>query len=412
MKKTYEMCMKISHILQNHGDIYIRCAGQLGQQLCFELQELGISVTAFLDSDVETDIGDLEVPIYPPEYIYQKLRGHFFVLIAIGDDLIYEQIVEDLIAHGLEKGIDFGDFSFLDNRRMADFMDIRPQFDFRKKFETIAIERMNDMKMLDTEFHTELPDTYNLIPNLDVPLTTYCSLKCAFCSHCIPYANPPRHFEAEKIVDALDRLLSVAFVACIGIMGGEPFVYPQITEFIERYSKMHNRSKIGFTRIVTNGTVLPPKDFFAAYSKLENAYIYVSNYGKKSGKIKELVSTCREYGIKTYVCPYSDEWMVLGDVMPRRNYNEKELRHLYAVCGSHSCVQLLNGRVYACGRTPLLNEDGLIPFCETDYCKVAEGDITTLSERLHEYLYEKPYLEGCRYCDGQHVYSKRIRRGE
>lgn len=412
MKKTYEMCMRLSNIVQDQGNIYIRCAGKLGQQLCYELTELGIPVTAFLDFDTEKDLGGLDVPIYLPEYIYQESRGNFMVLIAVGNDSLYEQISDDLIAHGLKKGIDFCDCSLIDDRRMADFMDILPQFDIRKNFESIAAARMNDMKMLDPEFQTELPKAYNLIPNLDVPLTTYCSLQCDFCSHCIPYARPPKHFEAEKIVDALDRLLSVAFVACVGIMGGEPFVYPQITEFIERYEKMKNYDKIGFTRIVTNGTVLPQKDFFEAYRKLENAYIYISNYGEKSRKIEDLVSLCREHGIKTYVCPYSDEWMVLGDIMPRRNYSEKELRHLYAVCGSHSCVQLLNGRIYACGRTPLLNEDGLIPFCETDYCKVAEGDDTTLAERLHKYLYEKSYLEGCRYCDGQHIYSKRIRRGE
>lgn len=290
-------------------------------------------------------------------------------------------------------------------------MDIRPQFDFRKKFEAIAQERMNDMKQLDSDFNTNIPDAYNLIPNLDVPLTTFCSMSCEFCSHCIPYAKPPRHYEPELVAHKLNQLLAVSYVACVGIMGGEPFVYPQLVEFLKLYGRMSNFGNIGFTRIVTNGTVVPKDDFFEEYKKIPNAYIYISNYGEKSKKIDELVDRCQKYRIKTYVCPYSDEWMLLGEVNHRREYTEKEVRHLYAVCGSHSCVQMLNGRVYACGRVPVLNEYGVIPYSEGDFCEICD-DNYVLADRLHEYLYQKEYLEGCYYCDGQHLFSKRIHRGE
>lgn len=405
------MCRRIDHIAQNNGDIYIRCAGNIGKQLCYELKELGINVAAFLDKDSTKHGETMGIPILAPESVYGKESGTYFVLIAIKNELIYETICDDFISHGMRKGIDFGDFSFAQDQRMQDFMDIRPEGDFRKRFESIAAERMNDMWLLDQNFDVTLPDAYNLIPNLDVPLTTYCSMSCEYCSHCIPYAKPPKHGDAADIARTLDRLLSVSYVACIGIMGGEPFVYPQIAEFIRHYKRMKNFDNIGFTRVVTNGTVVPSEEFFREYRNVPNSYIYISNYGEKSKKIKELVERCEAYGIKTYVCPYSDEWMLLGDVSPRRNYTEEEIRHLYAVCGSHSCVQLLNRRVYACGRVPVLNEYGIIPFAQDDFCEVGCDD-DTLKERLHKYLYEKEYLEGCQYCDGQHMFSRRIHRGE
>lgn len=412
MKKTYETCLRVATVVKNNGNIYIRCAGQFGRQLRYELQELGIPVKGFLDADAGKIAEELDAPVFPPEYIRNENLGDFFVLVAIKDDAAYEDICKELMSYGLRKGIDFGSAPFRDDPRMMDFMDIVPQLDVGKSFEQIALTRMNEMYKVDPTFSKELPNAYNLIPNLDIPLTTYCSLKCEFCSHCIPYANPPKHFSAEEVASSLDRLLSVSFAACVAIMGGEPFVYPRLTEFIERYGKLKNRDKIGFTRVVTNGTVLPGKDFFEAYSKLDNAYIYISNYGDKSNKIDKIVAACDEYGIKTYICPYNSDWVSLGSIMPRRTYSEDELRHLYAVCDARYCMQLLNGRLYACARTPLLNEDGLIPFCETDYCEVARGDDATLSDRLHAYLYDKPYLEGCRYCDGQHMYSKHIGRGE
>ena len=102
----------------------------------------------------------------------------------------------------------------------------------------------------------------------------------------------------------------------------------------------------------------------------------------------------------------------MGDCSYDRNYSEEDLKHLYAVCGAHTCVQLFDGHLYTCGRVPVLNEDGVIPYAEGDFCEVRNSDALTLGDRLHKYLFEKPYLEGCRYCDGQHQYSRKIRRGE
>ena len=411
MRRTFEMCRRIDQVSSEGGDIYIRCAGNVGQQLCYELREMGINIRAFLDKESPLSKEVDGIPVLDPETVYQKETGSFFILIAVKNDSIYEEICNDLVSHGLKKGVDFADCSFNADCRMQDFMDIRPQFDFRKKFESIAQERMNDMKQVNPDFNTSLPDAYNLIPNLDVPLTMFCSMSCEYCSHCVPYAKPPKHYEPDIVADQLNKLLAVSYVACIGIMGGEPFVYPKLTEFIKLYGKLSNFNNIGFTRIVTNGTVVPKDDFFDEYRKIPNAYIYISNYGEKSKKIDELVEQCQKNGIKTYVCPYSDEWLLLGEVNHKREYSEKEIRHLYAVCGSHSCVQLLNGRVYACGRVPVLNEYGIIPFAKEDFCEISD-DKDVFSENLHNYLYNKEYLEGCYYCDGQHMFSKRIHRGE
>jgi hypothetical protein len=268
------------------------------------------------------------------------------------------------------------------------------------------------MKAVDDSFDVYVPDAFNLIGNLDVPLTTYCSLHCKYCSHCIPAANPPKHFKAEEIINDLEKVLAHAYVECLAIMGGEPFVYPEITSFIRQYKLLKHKDNIGYTRVVTNGTMVPSNDFFEAYAEVENAYIYISNYGEKSNKIDELIHKCREYGIKTYICPIMNSWTSLGPYHYKRDYTEPELKHLFSVCTAHFCVQMLNGRIYSCPRIPVLNEDGLIPFCEDDYCEIRRADEKEIEDKLHQYLYEKPYLEGCRYCDGQHCYSKEISRGE
>ena len=51
MRRILEVCRRIDFVLQNKGEIYIRCTGTYGQQLYYELSGMGIHVTAFLDRD-------------------------------------------------------------------------------------------------------------------------------------------------------------------------------------------------------------------------------------------------------------------------------------------------------------------------------------------------------------------------
>lgn len=413
MTNCFVMIRQLFEASASGKSLYIRCAGARGRQLCYELRNAGIMIEAFLDSNC-SDSDCMGIPILPLETIYSKVKGEFFILVAIEKDSIYHSIVNEYKKQGLQIGKDYGDFSFVEEmgRRMYDYLNILPNKDFYDRFYSIANDRKKEMSNLFPEYVEEVPRDYNLIPNLDLPLTTFCSMSCEYCSHCIPLANPPKNFIVKNIINDLDNLLSVSFIECLAIMGGEPFVYPKITEFIKEYRKLENGANIGFTRVVTNGTIVPSKEFFIEYCQLKNAYIYISNYGKKSKKIKEIQERADEYGVKTYLCPDMSEWVFLGNHTYDRNYDKKELEHLYAVCDSHSCVQLLDGHLYSCGRVPVLNEDRIIPYSDTDFCCVRDENPEKLKKKLHEYLYMKPYLEGCRYCDGQHMYSQRVARGE
>lgn len=413
MKTIFEICQRISEVRAAGGYILVRCAGDRGQQVAFDLRKAGIEPAAFLDHNTTRKLAVEGIAIEKPESVFDRPRGSYFVLIAIEDDGIYYQIESEYRKHGLAAGVDYADFSFGREfgRRMFSFIDIVPDYDCLGNFQSVAAGRMQEASAVLRDFDTCVPEAYNLIPNLDLPLTTACSLNCVYCSHSIPLAEP-RHFSVDAVLDDLDKLLSVSYVTCLAIMGGEPFVYPQLIDFINKYNTLRNKKNIGFTRVVTNGTVLPSDDFFKAYKELSNAYIYISNYGDKSKNSKAIAEKAEKYGVKTYLCPMETDWMSLGDCSFARQYSAAELQHLYAVCGSHACVQLFDGHLYACGRVPVLNEDGVIPYAETDFCDVRGSNEKELKEKLHQYLFQKPYLEGCRYCDGQHRYSAKVGRGK
>lgn len=398
-------------IFNNGGELYIRCAGNVGKNLAEELKKLEINITAFLDVNYQKTKSYHGVPVLAPETVYDKAKGNFFVMIAVERNDIYDAICEEYKKHGFVACEDFADFSFNADSRMMNFMDLCCDKSAEEIFHDAAIGRLEEMRRINPYFDKVIPDNMVLIPNLDVPLTTFCSLSCKYCSHCIPYAKPPKHFDSEQIIQDILSTLSVSFVACLAIMGGEPFVYPNLSEFIRRYKEMKIDEKVGFTRIITNGTIVPTDNFFNEYKKLENAYIYISNYGSKSRKLTELFEKCNQHQIPVYVCPETNDWAILGDFSQKRNYTEEQLKHLFSVCDARACVQLLNGRIYSCPRIPLLNEDGLIPFSTKDYCNVRGVTSQELRNTLHNYLYATNYLDGCRYCDGSHRYSRRIPRG-
>lgn len=413
MSNIFEIIHRIYDVKKYGGELYIRCAGIRGQEVANELRKANMEPSAFLDIMTEKDLAIKGIKVENPNKIYNLERGKFFILIAVENSGVYDLIETDYKKHGLVQGKDYADFSFchLFLQRMGSFRDIFANYDFRAVFESVAKGRMCEAAEVLPAFNTSFPKVYNLIPNLDVPLTTCCNLRCSYCSHAIPLAKK-RHFLVDDILNDLEKLLAVSYVNCLAIMGGEPFIYPLITEFIQKYNELKNKKNIGFTRVVTNGTILPDDDFFMAYKEIDNAYIYISNYGDVSNKLELLCEKAEKYGVKTYLCPPQQDWQSLGDCSYDRNYSEEDLKHLYAVCGAHTCVQLFDGHLYTCGRVPVLNEDGVIPYAEGDFCEVRNSDALTLGDRLHKYLFEKPYLEGCRYCDGQHQYSRKIRRGE
>lgn len=411
MKHNYYVFKRMNEVISSNGDVYIRCAGAEGQQLFWELKEIGIKVKAFLDTDLKKDIDCCGTPIEHPSEIYKIVNRNFFILIAVKSDNVYNKIEDEFKQHGLRLEVDYANGTSDKEYRMANFKDIVPEYNFFNKSNELAKSNALHMSEIDGDFNPSIPEHYNLISNLDVPLTTYCSLKCSLCSHCMPAVKKPQHFNGASILCDLEKLLKHCYVETMAIMGGEPFIYPDLKEFLIKYSRIEGRENIGFTRIITNGTVLPSDDVFEAFSYVKNGYIYMSNYGKVSSKNEYIKEKCAKFGIKYYINEYSNQWSSLGDFSYNRLYTDDELKHLYAVCSAHYCAQLYDGKIYNCCRLPVLNEDRILPYCEQDFYNLREAEDDLIKDGLHEYLYRKEFLEGCRYCDGMHAYSKKIARG-
>jgi hypothetical protein len=204
-------------------------------------------------------------------------------------------------------------------------------------------------------------------------------------------------------------LEAIDYIYGLNILGGEPFIHKDIAIVIQ---KLLSSKKIGSIGIITNGTILPDDDTLKSFAEIENAYMYISNYGEKSSKAVELADKCQRYSIPVYVESYTQYWTDEGGYAHSRNYSTEQMRHLYAVCGASLCTQLYGGKLYACARVPVLNEERLIPYDEKMFLDTRAATESELQEALHSYLYDTQYLSGCQFCDGQYAGAKnKVLRG-
>ncbi len=411
MRKIIETIRRIDKIKHSGGKLFIRCAGAYGKELAEELKLSGYEVFAFLDKNAEKQEID-GIPVYTMDYIDKIELGRFFILVAIEDLDTYETIRNELEESGLMLGRDFAGFPRNTDERMGSFLDLIPEQDF-KSGNVIRAERELELKkQTDPEFIWHIPNIDDVVAFLDVPLTMACSMSCEYCSHCIPYAKPVRIFDRKRVLEDIRKVTEAAYVGVLGLMGGEPFLYKDLEAFLDDYTELANGcSNIGFTRIVTNSTVMPDDNVLKQYSKLKNKEMYISNYGEKSVAIKDLQEKCKYFGIPVNCQEEDSTWTSMGGFEYKREYSPEEVSHLYAVCDARYCTQLFDGHLYTCCRIPVLNEYGLIPYAKEDYLDVRSFSVVDPTE-LSRYLYKRKTLMGCYYCNGQHRLSRVVHKGE
>ena len=72
----------------------------------------------------------------------------------------------------------------------------------------------------------------------DLLVTERCNLSCTYCNMFMPYYKAPKHTNLGRLLKDIDILFNkVDFISSFHLVGGEPFLYPHITEVIEFIGK-------------------------------------------------------------------------------------------------------------------------------------------------------------------------------
>ena len=256
-----------------------------------------------------------------------------------------------------------------------------------------------------TEWYFKHKNRINVLKT-DISLTTKCTLNCENCMQFLPYWKPER--KKENTIEYIEENLSVYFqsvdyVMDFDIVGGEPFLYSKINEFIELIGKKY-RNRVGYIGFITNGMIMPKEETLHLLKKY-SMDVSISDYSENieyKHCIPQLVKKLEEYQID-YMWNKNIDWFDFGFPRNKYHYEGEE-----AICHTQCCNSiehiLDDKKLFYCGLEWSAQKGDLFPIEERAYVdlqKTAVG-IIDRKEILEMILgnLQGGYLEFCKVCGG------------
>lgn len=244
---------------------------------------------------------------------------------------------------------------------------------------------------------SKLQDHFLHLKSVDAVVTEGCSLKCIDCSNLMQYYVKPKSSNLDILIQSTQKiLLSVDRVLEWRILGGEPFIYKPLPQYLDYLSECKN---IGSIIVYTNGTILPSVELISSL-KNSKSIVEISNYGAASRHAIQLKEILVENNI---TCTLKDPiWTDSGRIHTHKNESKDELSEKYFRCCTNDILTLLHGKIYHCPFSAnLINLDSKY-FSEDDVVDIATyNSVDDLRIKLSTFYKGKQYLHSCNYCNGR-----------
>jgi organic radical activating enzyme len=234
----------------------------------------------------------------------------------------------------------------------------------------------------------------------DVLVTERCNLNCSHCNMFIPHFEMPKHRELDTVIKDIDSYFNIVdYVSVFHLVGGEPFLHPQIQDVIQHIISNYIH-KIDKFIITTNGSIAP-KPSTIELLKSSNVILSVSNYSDKLQKLKtkveKVIDIYKTNGIKHYV-RNEIEWYDFGDLRVKKNLpTDKLIKHF------DSCTApfrgLNDGKFYYCHLNTGAVLTKLFPLDKNDYVEIDKVSKEDLLKFDLGYT-DLGYITFCDNCNG------------
>lgn len=238
-----------------------------------------------------------------------------------------------------------------------------------------------------------------VIGSIDIPMTTRCNLRCKNCGNLMTMYKKQSDVDIDIILQSLDRFfMCVDKVVRVNVLGGEPFLYPHMTEVIEY---LNNTDQVVIVKTATNGTVVPDNPRLWEALKNPKNEVRISHYEAYDGKVTRLVEKMDQYGIKHTTKQFGVNdylWYDFGGFEPR-NRTDEVLTEQYRNC-IVEWYSFFKGKLYPCPRTAHAVDLGFIE--PADNCIDCYDDTVPISElkaQLQDFVFERKYYSCCNQCD-------------
>lgn len=231
----------------------------------------------------------------------------------------------------------------------------------------------------------------HVIPRIVVSVTNRCTLKCKDCNMLIPLCKETYYETVENLIDDLTTLLKICdLIVNVELIGGEAFIHKDLDRIVDWLIR---QPKIMFVDITTNGTV-QIKDGLFGVLKSPKLLVNMSNYGLvNSARCTQVMESLKQHNI-IYKNLDNQYWKQAGGI-EKRNRTSLCNKFLFYNCRARiECRTLYNGKLFICGRAPILNELGQV--YDNDYLNVRGEDLSWV--QLKEF-YRINQADSCDCCD-------------
>lgn len=277
-----------------------------------------------------------------------------------------------------------------------------------KQLQTIGLRENIDYVMYQqfiTEWYYKYKNKINVLKT-DISLTSLCTLNCKKCMQFLPYWKSDRKKEnsLEKIKNDIDIYFKcVDYLFDLDIVGGEPFLYRDLKDFII-YIGENYRTRIGYVGFITNGMIIPEDEVLELLHRY-SINVSISDYSETVGynyKIELLCAKLNEYQI-SYMRNRHIDWFDFG-FPEERYYYEGEAAMSHMQCCNTICHTLDDKKLFYCGLEWSAQKGGLYPIEEKAYVDLekierGENDRSDILEMLIGNI-EGGYMEFCKVCGG------------
>ncbi len=384
-------------------------AGAIGRILKSVFNELDLKIEFFVDKKYK-EIAEIEgVLVKTPQELKKVNDKNYLIIICVASDIIlhYQEEIHTLLktycplADNIENG-----------RQLAHLLKYYLCLESLEKGKKLDL-----IECIDCGYEArgcEICDNYLREQDFDLVgkisykkrkfesffgyiLGNYCTLQCKNCNEMIPYHKERSFVSKEEVLkDCKHLIASCTFLPCMELVGGEPFLYPELEELLEELLKIKN---LGYIKIFTNGTVVP-KDSLCKILKNRRIVINLSNYTEAvQGELLSHIYRTREKleqaGI-SYISSYAKTWLDFN--FNNNGRNERELQYNFSNCNSANCHRLYRGILYRCHHQYAGVRLKKFGRKETDVIQIHEYTVKELRKKCDEFE-ELLCIEACRYCN-------------
>lgn len=228
-----------------------------------------------------------------------------------------------------------------------------------------------------------------------------CSLKCKCCtSYMNEYPLQERKdIPLERICDDIDRFFdAMDSVGTVTVMGGEPFMHPDLSQIIQ---KLLTKRNFGLVSIATSGTYpIKPEQLIGlddprvnvSFSNYEHA---ISENQKKM--MYQNIDMIKTTGISYTVGVTIPEWSIPSTLYNLGDSEETMIAKKKRCVQPPRCMQVKNGKLHPCDfGTALYGLD--LSRDEMDYVDIEHASSSEdLKKQIRAFI-DQPYYKICGHC--------------